>query len=198
MSWATESKDKRQALVEKHERLWRDPANAERLVTFAWSVVEGFDVQTIVTSPAKSLEYSPRRWEKRQEFRDDSIPMLRVEIGTGLVASAFGVPLRKGTETLTTIFGTFQLIIAYGKKVPPVFHPQIMAAFWEKPSWGVNDRIQPSRRETKSTALRPPFASRTEQPPSAGAKMTPHSRLETCPSLSIPTQKPYESFCTFT
>ncbi len=87
MSKAVEGK------IKKHDKLWSDPASAQYLVTFAWSVVDDFDISQIVSDPSKSLEYSLVRWQKREDFEDDSIPMIRVEIGTGLVASAFGAEL---------------------------------------------------------------------------------------------------------
>ena len=90
-------------LIEKHNRLWSDPSTTDRLVTFAWSVVKHFDVRQILSDPAKSLEYSLRRWEERREFQDDSIPMTRVEIGTGLVASAFGAELLSRDDNLPAV-----------------------------------------------------------------------------------------------
>ena len=79
--------------IEKHDKLWSDPADADYLVTFSWGAEPGFNIGEIVTDSERNLAFSLAKFNRRGDFRDDSIDMLRVEFGTGLVASAFGAEL---------------------------------------------------------------------------------------------------------
>jgi hypothetical protein len=90
-------------MIKKHEKLWNDPSNAEYLVTFAWSAENDIDFSRIVSDSAKSLEHSLAKWQRGSGFEDDSIPVLRVEIGTGLVASAFGAELLIKPDNLPAV-----------------------------------------------------------------------------------------------
>jgi hypothetical protein len=62
-------------------------------VTFSWSTLPGTDYRKVFSDPGHSLDFSLGRLEKLLQIQDDSIPMVRVEIGTGLPASAFGAEL---------------------------------------------------------------------------------------------------------
>lgn len=87
-----------------HERLWHKPTEAKRLVTFGFpSTIPAFDMREIFNNPAKSLDYQMRRLAKVLETEDDSIPMIRVEVGTGLPASAFGAELEFRTDNMPAV-----------------------------------------------------------------------------------------------
>ena len=79
--------------VEKQDKLWQAPTRADRVVTFGFSALGTRDLSRLALDPSLSLQYALDKWHQRGDIIDDAIPMLRCEIGTGLVASAFGAEL---------------------------------------------------------------------------------------------------------
>ncbi|OHB49651.1 MAG: hypothetical protein A2Y10_05685 [Planctomycetes bacterium GWF2_41_51] len=88
--------------IEKQMKFWHNPSKGRRLVTFSWTKVQNFDFQKI-TDPQLSLKFSIDKWNIRNNFCDDSIPMIRPEIGTGLIASAFGAELLFKSDNLPAV-----------------------------------------------------------------------------------------------
>jgi hypothetical protein len=82
-----------QQLIDRHDRLWSDPRRCERLVSFAFSDTPGFDMRRGFTEPDTMLDYCLAQLQQVMETDDDSLPTIRVEMGTGLIASAFGAEI---------------------------------------------------------------------------------------------------------
>jgi uroporphyrinogen-III decarboxylase len=99
------NKDKIQNNMRRHELLWLDPTKAERLVTFAlWSnIINKFNLENVFHDHAKSLEFSLSRLQKMMELEDDAIPMIRVELGTGIPSTAFGAELLIKSNSLPAV-----------------------------------------------------------------------------------------------
>ena len=89
--------------INKYEQFWRSPATGRRLVTFSWSKAENYDLMNIADDPQLSFDFSLAKWNMRNGFEDDSIPMLRPEIGTALIASAFGAELIFRNDNLPAV-----------------------------------------------------------------------------------------------
>jgi len=90
-------------LQKKQQKFWGATSKGKRLVTFSWSKAEDIDLKKIAHDPQLSLKFSIDKWNKRDGFEDDSIPMLRPEVGTGLVASAFGAELHFKNDNLPAV-----------------------------------------------------------------------------------------------
>jgi hypothetical protein len=90
-------------LTAQHERLWNHPARGDRLVTFAWNDIPRADYGKVFADCRESFDFAMGRLEKLMQFPEDSLPMVRVEIGTGLPASAFGAELLISAENLPAV-----------------------------------------------------------------------------------------------
>lgn len=81
-------------LEKKYAALWDPSAPHERMVTIAYSTLEGMNWQDVWSDPQTSLDFSLKRLAKTMALGDDTLPMVRVEMGTVLLASAFGCEVR--------------------------------------------------------------------------------------------------------
>ncbi len=79
-----------ESLLRNHEILWNGHEKAKPLVTFEISVVDQFDMTDIIYNPELNLSYEQTRLKSMKHIQDDSLPIIRPQFGTGLIASAFG------------------------------------------------------------------------------------------------------------
>lgn len=80
-------------LMARHRELWATPGSGMRLTTFGCSEAPGTDLREVWNDPAAAMAFSLARLRRVLEYEDDTIPMVRVECGTGLMASAFGAEI---------------------------------------------------------------------------------------------------------
>lgn len=99
------NEDKTREKLAKHEKLWDNPVSAERLVTFGFSVdpAKKFNLIDAMNDPAVALDYSLAKLKPALEADDDTIPMIRVQFGTVLVASAYGAQINIRENNLPAV-----------------------------------------------------------------------------------------------
>ena len=90
-------------LEKKHSRLWSGKPVNERLVTFGCSKVENMDWKKMWNDPAELLECTLKRLERILATGDDTIPMVRVDLGTVLFPMAFGCEVRIDKDALPAV-----------------------------------------------------------------------------------------------
>lgn len=74
----------------KHARLWSSDPLKERLITFGCSKLAGVEKGKLWTDPQALLDFCLQRLERVLATGDDTIPMVRVDLGTILFPASFG------------------------------------------------------------------------------------------------------------
>jgi hypothetical protein len=81
------------ATEKKHERLWANDPEAERLVVVRRDSLVDIPWRERMNDPSRMFEAEMQGVRYHLETGDDSLPTCRVEFGTGLMASVFGVEM---------------------------------------------------------------------------------------------------------
>lgn len=107
-------------LERKHRLLFEDPQNAEPIIIVCTPVGQRYTVRERTADPEKMLESQLDAVRSHLLVGDDCIPSVRVELGTGLIASAYGCEIYEREDAMPSVKGP---ILSSAEEAADLPHP---------------------------------------------------------------------------
>lgn len=116
-------------LEKKHRLLFEDPQNAEPIVIVCTPVEQKYTVKERTADPEKMLESQLDAVRSHLLVGDDCLPSVRVELGTGLIASAYGCEIHERDDSLPCVKGP---ILSSAEDAANLPHPALHADWMKR------------------------------------------------------------------